>query len=206
MSCQTNPQITDIPWLAPANTLPISKLSRSDFNKRTEFLSEFLYWLFDSIIIHLIRTNFYVTETAVHRNRVFYFRHDIWRQISAPSITKLKHTMLHPITKVCPFTDETKSRMKRCWFCRMRRESLWATRSWDSCRRSRVWDVSPISDDEHINWLEPWRQNWENRNRIWLEDRDSKSFLVRASILSCNQSSAFSILKRNPSQERKIWF
>jgi telomerase reverse transcriptase len=97
---QSNHKITDIPWLAPANTSPGIKLSRSDFNKRTELFSEFIYWLFDSIIIHLIRTNFYVTETAVHRNRVFYFRHDIWRQISAPSITKLKHTMLAPITKV----------------------------------------------------------------------------------------------------------
>ena len=97
---QTNREITDIPWLAPAKTPPTTKLSRSDFNKRTELFSEFLYWLFDSLIIHLVRTNFYVTETAVHRNRVFYFRHDIWRQISAPSITNLKHAMLAPITKV----------------------------------------------------------------------------------------------------------
>lgn len=107
------------------------------------------------------------------------------------------------LRRCAPFTNETKSRMKRCWFCRMRRENLWATRLWDSCRRSRVWDVSPISDDEHINWLEPSRQNWENRNRILLEDRDNKSFLVRASILSCNLSSAFSILKRYPLQESK---
>jgi telomerase reverse transcriptase len=93
-------KITDIPWLAPSTTPATAKLSRSDFNKRTELFAEFLYWLFDSIIIHFIRTNFYVTETAVHRNRVFYFRHDIWREISAPSIIKLKENMLSPISKV----------------------------------------------------------------------------------------------------------
>jgi len=87
-------------WLAPPNTPIENKLSQTDFQKRTELLAEFVYWFFDSFIIHLIRTNFYATETAVYKNRVFYFRHDVWRQISLPSISKLQETMLVNIPKV----------------------------------------------------------------------------------------------------------
>ena len=77
-----------------------AKLSLSDFNKRKELFSEFIYWLFDSFVMHILRNNFYITETAIHRNRVYYFRHDIWREISTPSITKLKNSMLEEISKV----------------------------------------------------------------------------------------------------------
>jgi hypothetical protein len=98
----TDKQISDIPWLVPANTSPTSKMSLPDFRKRTQLFEEFIYWLFDSFIIHLLRTNFYVTETAVHKNRVFYFRHDIWRRISTPSISKLKESMLTEVSKVIP--------------------------------------------------------------------------------------------------------
>jgi telomerase reverse transcriptase len=94
-------QISDISWLAPPSSQPTTaKLSLTDFKKRTELMEEFIYWLFDSVVIHLIRTNFYVTETAVHKNRVFYFRHDIWREISSPSINTLKENMLEAIPKV----------------------------------------------------------------------------------------------------------
>ena len=90
-------------WLAPPtdSTAGSTKLALTDLTKRKELLCEFLYWLFDSFIIHLIRSNFYVTETAVHRTRVFYFRYDVWKAISEPSIIELKHRMLEEIPKVC---------------------------------------------------------------------------------------------------------
>jgi telomerase reverse transcriptase len=58
--------------------------------KRTEIFSEFLYYVFDSFLIPLIRSNFYVTESNVHRYRLFFFRHDIWRYIAEPAIASLK--------------------------------------------------------------------------------------------------------------------
>lgn len=106
-------QISDIPWLAPANHSPTSKMSRPDFEKRVQLFEEFIYWLFDSFIIHLLRSNFYVTETAVHKNRVFYFRHDIWRRISTPSISKLKESMLTEVSKVSRLRNETHDRLRR---------------------------------------------------------------------------------------------
>lgn len=96
-------QISDVGWLAPPSQPTTIKLSLTDFMKRTELMEEFIYWLLDSLIIHLIRTNFYVTETSVHKNRVFYFRHDIWREISSPSINELRHNMLEEVPKVASF-------------------------------------------------------------------------------------------------------
>ncbi len=55
--------------------------------------SEFLYYIFDSLLIPLIRANFHATESNVFRYRLFYFRHDVWRSIAEPALTSLKITM-----------------------------------------------------------------------------------------------------------------
>ena len=129
------------------------KLSLSDFNKRTELLSEFLYWLFDSIVIHLIRTNFYVTETAVHKNRVFYFRHDVWKEISSPSIAKLKESMLDEISKVVLSEAQTNDRTKQTRFFPTNLDDRWDIPLYGSCQKRRGSDVLRICDGEPIDWL-----------------------------------------------------
>lgn len=58
---------------------------------------EFLYYIFDSILIPLIRSNFHVTESNVHRYRLFYFRHDVWRSLAEPALAALKVTMFEEI-------------------------------------------------------------------------------------------------------------
>jgi hypothetical protein len=50
--------------------------------------------MFDSFIIPLIRSNFHVTESSHHRNRLFYFRHDVWRKMTEPALLALKASML----------------------------------------------------------------------------------------------------------------
>jgi telomerase reverse transcriptase len=52
-----------------------------------------VYWVFDSFLMPLIRSNFYVTESNVDRNRLFYFRHDVWRRLTEPSLAGLKESM-----------------------------------------------------------------------------------------------------------------
>ena len=90
------PQIANIEWLGPPKSAQ-QKLSQSDFNKRQEIFHEFLYYLFDSILIPLIRANFHVTESNVHRYRLFFFRHDMWRSLAEPAIASLKITMFQEI-------------------------------------------------------------------------------------------------------------
>src|SRR5687767_11772701 len=72
-------------------------MSQTDTRKRLEIFYEFLYYVFDSLLIPLIRSNFYVTESNKHKYRLFYFRHDIWRTITAPAMAALRSNMFEEI-------------------------------------------------------------------------------------------------------------
>ncbi|OAA61230.1 telomerase reverse [Niveomyces insectorum RCEF 264] len=89
-------KIADIEWLAPPG-LKDNKLSQTDLRKRQEIFAEFLYYLFDSFLVPLVRSNFYVTESNGHRNRLFYFRHDVWRRIAEPAMASLKISMFEEV-------------------------------------------------------------------------------------------------------------
>lgn len=90
------PQIGDIEWLAPPK-LAGQKCSQSDTRKRTEIFYEFLYYLFDSFLIPLIRSNFYVTESNLDRYRLFFFRHDVWRYVAEPAMAALRTSIFEEV-------------------------------------------------------------------------------------------------------------
>ncbi|KAJ6147666.1 Telomere reverse transcriptase [Penicillium chrysogenum] len=95
-------KITSIPWLGPqvqttSTSKTRSKIALSDLHKRTELFHEFIFWFFDSILIPLIRSHFYVTESQTHRNRLFYFRHDLWQQLTKQPFGDLKATMFEEL-------------------------------------------------------------------------------------------------------------
>lgn len=98
-------KVTCMPWLEPpkireqaSSSYPKRcKLSLSDLQKRTELLHEFVYYIFDSILIPLIRTNFYVTESQIHRNRLFYFRHDVWHLLTEKPLQDLQSSMFEDL-------------------------------------------------------------------------------------------------------------
>jgi telomerase reverse transcriptase len=85
--------LSDIQWLASPKADQKSKMSKSDFDTRKDILSELLYYVFDSYLIPLIRSHFYVTESSAHRNQLFYFRHDVWKSLSEPALDSLKLEM-----------------------------------------------------------------------------------------------------------------
>lgn len=89
-------QIGDISWLQPAH-LQGQRASQSDVAKRTEIFQEFLYYVFDSLLLPLVRSNFYVTESNTHRHQVLYFRHDVWRFVAEPAMAKLKQSMFEEV-------------------------------------------------------------------------------------------------------------
>ncbi|PNY25820.1 Telomerase reverse transcriptase, partial [Tolypocladium capitatum] len=89
-------KVADVAWLRPPGQ-DGQRLSQTDLNKRNEIFHEFLYYIFDSLLIPLIRGNFYVTESSTHRYEVFYFRHDVWRLIAEPGMAELKKNMLEEV-------------------------------------------------------------------------------------------------------------
>ncbi|KAL7629462.1 Telomerase reverse transcriptase [Parahypoxylon ruwenzoriense] len=89
-------KVTEVDWLAPP-WLRSSRTSQTDLCKRRELFNEFLYFLFDSLLIPLIRSNFYVTESNTHKCRLFFFRHDVWRYVAEPAMSSLKTKMFSEV-------------------------------------------------------------------------------------------------------------
>ena len=87
-------------WLSPAHVNQSMKVAASDIQKRKEIFLEFLYYVFDSLLIPLIRSSFHVTESNVHQNRLFYFRHDTWRALTEPAMADFKYSMYEEIKTV----------------------------------------------------------------------------------------------------------
>jgi telomerase reverse transcriptase len=99
--CSQGLRLLDFTWLSPfpSSQFPNYKLSLTDTTKRLQLLHEFLYWLIDGFIIPLLRGHFYITESSSDRNRVFYFRHDVWRKLSEPAFERLKMRMFEEVKK-----------------------------------------------------------------------------------------------------------
>ncbi|TDZ60788.1 Telomerase reverse transcriptase [Colletotrichum trifolii] len=89
-------KVTSLEWLAPP-ALRGQKTSQTDMRKRLDILYEFLYYVFDSILIPLLRSHFYITESSSHRYRLFFFRHDVWRYVAEPAMSSLKTDMLEEV-------------------------------------------------------------------------------------------------------------
>ena len=67
-------QVSVCGWAAPKHGTLGTTVSPSDLQCRTRLVRALIRWLFENIVVTLIRTHFYATETSVHRNAVFYFR------------------------------------------------------------------------------------------------------------------------------------
>ncbi|KAJ5331188.1 Telomerase reverse transcriptase [Penicillium atrosanguineum] len=93
--------VTAIPWLVPPKLDlakgTTTKISMSDFQKRIQLLHEFIFFVFDSVVIPLVRANFYVTESQTHRYHLFYFRHDVWQRLTEQPLAELKATMFEEL-------------------------------------------------------------------------------------------------------------
>ena len=89
-------KISSMRWLCLSHQTG-HHMSQSDFAKRKELLAEFVYWLFDSYLIPLVRSNFHVTESNVHRNRLFYFRHDVWQKLCEPALEDFKANLFEEL-------------------------------------------------------------------------------------------------------------
>lgn len=63
-------------------------------------MTALLHWLFEQVIIPLIRQTFYVTDTTPHRYRLFYFRHDLWEMVTKPALDRFCGTIFTPIGTV----------------------------------------------------------------------------------------------------------
>ncbi|KAI9814836.1 MAG: hypothetical protein M1827_003102 [Pycnora praestabilis] len=91
-------KIITIPWLKRSKIQDTgARTSQSDLHKRSQIFHEVIYYIFDSLLIPLIRSNFHVTESNIHRNRLFFFRHDLWRSLLENPIASLRSSMFEEV-------------------------------------------------------------------------------------------------------------
>ncbi|GAA5959406.1 hypothetical protein JCM21900_006848 [Sporobolomyces salmonicolor] len=85
--------LLDCDWLRPDSSSRQKNFSQRpnalDLEKRRELLAEFLFWFFDGFVTELVRTAFYVTDSATHQNRPLFFRQDDWGTLCAPLLESL---------------------------------------------------------------------------------------------------------------------
>ncbi|KAJ3493310.1 hypothetical protein NLG97_g4814 [Lecanicillium saksenae] len=89
-------KVSSMQWLQLPNQSG-QKPSQQETKKQLELFHEFLYYVFDSLLIPLARNTFYITESNNHRYQVFYFRHDVWRLVSERAMSAIKDGMLEEL-------------------------------------------------------------------------------------------------------------
>ncbi|GAA95170.1 hypothetical protein E5Q_01825 [Mixia osmundae IAM 14324] len=92
---------TDLDWGFPQDTAARQQRgTASDSIKRQELLAELVLWICDSIVIDLLRTNFYATESSGYlQQRTLYYRHDDWQKLCSGLTTDFTRELLTPLTK-----------------------------------------------------------------------------------------------------------
>ncbi|ERN05303.1 hypothetical protein AMTR_s00007p00154760 [Amborella trichopoda] len=63
-----------------------------------KLLDCWVYWIFSSFVVPLLRAHFYVTESQWGRQKVFYYRKSVWRQITKKGIDCLKENNFEVFT------------------------------------------------------------------------------------------------------------
>lgn len=102
-------QITKIPWISskPENKGPFSA---EELSLRTKIFHAFLVWIFDEVVMPLLGTTFYITETMMHRNQMFFYRREVWSRITVLGFESL---ISRGIFRAVPLEDAKEALKKR---------------------------------------------------------------------------------------------
>eukprot|EP00850_Spirogloea_muscicola_P002133 SM000008S22222 [mRNA] locus=s8:563663:569830:+ [translate_table: standard] len=66
--------------------------------QRQRLLQDWVFWVFNLLVIPLIRSHFYVTESETHRQLVFYYRKPVWARICATAHQDLGASIYERLT------------------------------------------------------------------------------------------------------------
>ncbi|MBW0481940.1 hypothetical protein O181_021655 [Austropuccinia psidii MF-1] len=65
--------------------------------KSRQMLQDFTWWFYFLFVAELIKNTFFITESAIFRNRILYFRLDDWERICHPLVDHLKTILFYKI-------------------------------------------------------------------------------------------------------------
>nr|XP_021487080.1 telomerase reverse transcriptase [Meriones unguiculatus] len=74
-------KVEDCTWLrsSPGNNC----IPASEHRLRERTLAMFLFWLMDTYVVELLRSFFYITETTFQKNRLFFYRKNVWSKLQS---------------------------------------------------------------------------------------------------------------------------
>lgn len=178
-------RITDCHWLLPSNRRALAQRpTAAEMEKRKSMLCEFVYYLFDSIIMPLLRTCFYATESAAFRNRTLFFRQDDWLNVSAPVLEKLKTTAFEPVSKADALTIMSKRKFGYSYIRLLPKET--GVRPIVNLRR-RSQKVASDSDPGKANFQQSINSILESTFHILNFEKAARPDLLGASVFGANE-------------------
>ncbi|XP_021114239.1 telomerase reverse transcriptase isoform X3 [Heterocephalus glaber] len=74
-------KVRDCAWLraSPGDAC----VPAAEHRLQERLLATFLFWLLDTYVVELLRSFFYVTETTFQKNRLFFYRRSLWRELQS---------------------------------------------------------------------------------------------------------------------------
>lgn len=96
-------------WTKPSDETSHPSTSESLYEK--SLVEKWVYWIFVHFLIPILQHNFYITERAGHKNRIFYYRRSVWAKIRKLAIGEMKST----IFEVLPESEALKILKQRAF-------------------------------------------------------------------------------------------
>lgn len=85
-------RVREIPWLIADTTKKVRR------GQRQIMLGKMVYWLFDSFFCPLIKSFFYCTDASPSHSTIYYYHHQLWKEIKKLAVNKLVSTsFMEPI-------------------------------------------------------------------------------------------------------------
>lgn len=95
-------RVTDVAWLYRAGADGKKVCNPTDLKFRQARLAEMVSWLFRGFCLPLLRQNFYVTEAEVSRNRVLYYRREVWSALTDTTLDSMLRSDHHQFSMLSP--------------------------------------------------------------------------------------------------------
>ena len=86
--------------------------SPSEHEKIKFLFRNFMTFIFENLVIELLRSNFYISETAASRSRLVFYRHDTWARLTKPMLEVFQETMFQPVVWATGIQIESKARCR----------------------------------------------------------------------------------------------
>ncbi|CAI2170991.1 20378_t:CDS:10 [Funneliformis geosporum] len=88
-------KIKECQWLVPPGSG--NSCNSVEALKRSEILYEFVWWTFECFVIPLLKLNFHITNSITQKYRLFYYRQEVWSEMSKRSLEPLLDSVFEEI-------------------------------------------------------------------------------------------------------------